>query len=67
MLVRIAVEGKKVAGAALEFMRHNEKNETFFCALKDEAEALAELTEGSAAYGTKLASNGNQVEVMLSC
>ena len=63
MLVRVAVEGKKVTGAAIEFMRHNEKNETFFCALKDEAKALAELIEGSAAFGTRFAADGNQIRI----
>jgi poly-gamma-glutamate synthesis protein (capsule biosynthesis protein) len=65
MLVRVALEGKKVAGATIEFMRHNEKNETFFCVLKDEAEAVADLTTASAALGVKLSPDGNRLQVKL--
>jgi hypothetical protein len=64
-MVRIPIEQGKVAGAAFQFMRHNDKNETFFCALKDEGEALSELTEASAALGTKLSPKGDQVQIEL--
>ena len=65
MLVRITLERGKVTGAAFQFMRHNDKNETFFCTLKDETEALAEIAAGSAPFGTKLNARGDQVEVEL--
>jgi len=65
LMVRIPIEQGKVAGAAFQFMRHNDKNETFFCALKDEGEALSELTEASAALGTKLSPKGDQVQIEL--
>jgi poly-gamma-glutamate synthesis protein (capsule biosynthesis protein) len=65
LMVRIPIEHGKVAGASFQFMRHNDNNETFFCALEDEAEALTGMVDGCAAFGTKLAAKGDQVEIML--
>jgi poly-gamma-glutamate capsule biosynthesis protein CapA/YwtB (metallophosphatase superfamily) len=65
LLVRITLEKGKVTGATFEFMRHNDKNETFLCALKDEAAALADIVAGSAAFGTKLNAHGGVVEIAL--
>ena len=44
-------------------MRHNDKNETFVTPLGKEAEALAEIVSGSAAFGTQLKPNGEHVEI----
>jgi poly-gamma-glutamate capsule biosynthesis protein CapA/YwtB (metallophosphatase superfamily) len=65
MLVRIALERGKVAGVTFQFMRHNDMNETFFCPLKNEAEALADVVAGSASFATKLNPNGDRVEIAL--
>jgi poly-gamma-glutamate synthesis protein (capsule biosynthesis protein) len=65
MLVRIALEKGGVQGVTVQFVRHNERNESFLCALKDEADALAELVEGSARFGTRLVAQGDQVKVEL--
>lgn len=65
MLVRIALERSAIAGATVQFVRHNERNETLLCDLKDETATLAELVEASARYGTKLIAVGNQVKVEL--
>jgi len=65
MLVRIALERGKVAGATFQFMRHNDKNETFVCPLEKEAEALADIVAGSASFATKLNANGDLVEIAL--
>ena len=54
MLVRVALEKGKVTGATFQFMRHNEKERDIHSAArKDEAEALAEIVDGSAAFGTE--------------
>jgi poly-gamma-glutamate synthesis protein (capsule biosynthesis protein) len=65
MLVRVMLEGGKVAGATIEFMRHNDKNETYFCELKDEGEALADIVARSAPLGAALTVSGNRLRVML--
>ena len=65
MLVRIALERKAIAGATVQFVRHNELNETFVCVLNDEAETLAEVVEASAKLGTKLVVQGDQVRIEL--
>jgi len=65
MLVRVALEQGKVAGTSFRFMRHNNNNETFFCALKDETEALGEIVAGSATFGAKLTAEGDQVQIEL--
>jgi poly-gamma-glutamate capsule biosynthesis protein CapA/YwtB (metallophosphatase superfamily) len=65
MLVRLDVSGGKVEGASFQFVRHNDHNESFLCDLAREADALADLTATSAAYGTKLVPEGNQVRVAL--
>jgi poly-gamma-glutamate synthesis protein (capsule biosynthesis protein) len=65
MLVWVALERGKVAGATFRFMRHNDRNETFFRELKDEAAEMAEIVKASAAFGTKLVADGNEVRVAL--
>jgi poly-gamma-glutamate synthesis protein (capsule biosynthesis protein) len=63
LLVRVALEKGRVTGATFRFMRHNDKNETFITPLGKEAEALAEIIDGSAAFGTQLKPNGEHVEI----
>jgi poly-gamma-glutamate capsule biosynthesis protein CapA/YwtB (metallophosphatase superfamily) len=65
MLVRVSVTGGKIDAATFQFVRHNDRNESFLCELAKEAEALADLTAKSTKYGTKLAPEGNQVRVVL--
>jgi poly-gamma-glutamate synthesis protein (capsule biosynthesis protein) len=63
MLVHIAIEERKIAASSFRFMRHNDRNETFFCALKDETEALGDIVAGSASFGTRLSADGDQVQI----
>jgi len=65
MLVRVAAGRAGIEGATFQFVRHNERNETLFCPIDQEADALAELKATSAAYGTRLAVKGDQVQVVL--
>jgi poly-gamma-glutamate capsule biosynthesis protein CapA/YwtB (metallophosphatase superfamily) len=65
MLVRATFGRGGLEGATFQFVRHNEHNETLFCSLGQESEALTEITAGSASFGTKLTPKGDQVEVDL--
>jgi poly-gamma-glutamate capsule biosynthesis protein CapA/YwtB (metallophosphatase superfamily) len=65
MLVRANVGRGGIEGVTFQFVRHNERNETLFCSIGNEGDALAELKAASAAYGTTLTVKGDQVEVAL--
>jgi poly-gamma-glutamate capsule biosynthesis protein CapA/YwtB (metallophosphatase superfamily) len=65
MLVRAAVGRGGIESVTFQFVRHNERNESLFCPIDKEADALAELKATSAAYGTRLTVNGDQVQVDL--
>ena len=65
MLVRLRVGARGLDGAAFRFVRHNERNETYFCDIGKEREALADLVTRSAPLGARLAVKGNEVEVGL--
>ena len=54
-----------IEGVTFQFVRHNEANETFPCELSKEADELADITKHSAAFGTKLVTEGNEVRVIL--
>jgi len=49
----------------VQFVRHNDRNETYLCRLADEAEALGEITKASAAFGARLTPQGDRVRVEL--
>ena len=65
MLIRITCGRGGLEGATFQFVRHNERNETYLCRLDQEAEALADIMAGSAKFGAQLAAEGNQVRVGL--
>ena len=65
MLVRITLGRGGLEGATFQFVRHNDRNETYLCQLDQETQAFADLMAASAAFGTQLAANGNQVRVKL--
>jgi hypothetical protein len=64
-LVRAAAGMAGVKAATFQFVRHNDRNETYLCRLAEEADALAEVIEASARFGTKLAPEGDQIRVGL--
>jgi poly-gamma-glutamate synthesis protein (capsule biosynthesis protein) len=64
-LVRAAVSPQGIEGVTFQFVRHNEANETFPCDLSKEAEELADISKRSAPFGTKFATEGNEVRVIL--
>jgi poly-gamma-glutamate capsule biosynthesis protein CapA/YwtB (metallophosphatase superfamily) len=63
MMTRIAASRGGVESATFQFVRHNERNETYLCSLADEAEAFAEITKASEPLGTKLTPAGDHVRV----
>ena len=65
MLARIALEGRAVAGGTFQFVRHNKVNETVLCALVNEQAAFEDIAKRSAAFGTRLTPQGDQVRVEL--
>src|SRR5262244_3530390 len=64
-LVRIAAGHAGIEGVTFQFVRHNDRNETLFCPIDQEAEALAEIRASSAAYRSKFTVKGDQVHVDL--
>jgi len=65
MLVRITLGRGGLDGATFQFVRHNDRNESYLCQLDQETQAFADLMAASAAFGTQLAVDGNQVRVKL--
>jgi poly-gamma-glutamate synthesis protein (capsule biosynthesis protein) len=66
MLARVGIDQKRINRATIQFVRHNERNETLLCELKNEGGTLSEITKASAAFGTRLTPRGNEVEIALS-
>jgi hypothetical protein len=64
MMARVAA-GRGIEAASFQFVRHNDRNETYLCRLADEADALAEIVEASGPFGTKLTPEGDEVRVGL--
>jgi len=65
MLARVAAGKAGVEAASFQFVRHNDRNETYLCRLADEADALTDVMEASRPFGTKLAPEADQVRVGL--
>jgi len=60
MLASVRVEGRKVERATFRFVRHNERNETVICALRDEAEMLGKINARSAPFATCAIAEGDE-------
>ncbi|HEY4920236.1 MAG TPA: CapA family protein [Xanthobacteraceae bacterium] len=63
MLVRATVGRGGIEDVRFRFVRHDEKNETFWSDPGTEAEALADLTARSESFGATLTRDGNEVRV----
>ncbi|MCC6474310.1 MAG: hypothetical protein IT514_11255 [Burkholderiales bacterium] len=59
--MRAKIEGKRLAGAALQFVRHNAENETVACAIVGEREAMARIERDS--RNARLTPSGDEVLV----
>lgn len=60
MLARVVIEGRAVERVSFRFVRHNEANETLLRAPREERPALADITEGSARFGTRIVVEGDE-------
>ena len=65
MMARVAAGKGGVESATFQFVRHNDRNESYLCRLADEAEALRDITMASTPLGTRLTPEGNQVRAEL--
>jgi poly-gamma-glutamate synthesis protein (capsule biosynthesis protein) len=65
ILARVTVDHAGVTDAGFRLVRHNDRNETVLCALTDEAAILEDLIGRSAALGTRLCVQGDEVRIHL--
>ena len=65
LVARLEVEDRAVKRIGLQFVRHNDRNETLLRAPGEEPEALREFTEGSAHFGARITVQGNEAVVAL--
>ena len=65
MMAQVDLAPRTVQQAGFRFVRHNDANETVFCAPADEAETLARLTDRASHTGTRLEPLGDQVAIRL--
>ena len=65
LLARVALEERAIKRVALRFVRHNDRNETLLRSPDEEPEALRELVERSAPFGTRISVEGDEAVVAL--
>ena len=65
MMARVSLEERGIERVSFRFVRHNDRNETVLCAMKDEQETLARITERSARFGTRIGVEGDEAVVRL--
>jgi poly-gamma-glutamate capsule biosynthesis protein CapA/YwtB (metallophosphatase superfamily) len=65
MMARVAWDGRCIARAAFQFVRHDRHNRTVLCALANEGAAFDEIAQHSAGFGAKLTARGDEGEVDL--
>ena len=63
MVAKLSFDGRRLARAAFEFVRHNEANETYICRLVDEEAEFIDLEKRSRDLGARLTRDGNDVVV----
>ena len=66
MMPRVEATQTGIEGVTFQFVRHNAANETVLCELANEQHELQDIQARSAAYGTRLAPEGDQIRVILS-
>jgi poly-gamma-glutamate synthesis protein (capsule biosynthesis protein) len=63
MMADVSFEAGSVTQAGFRFVRHNDRNETVLSRLAEEADAVAEVTAGSASFGVRLSPRDDTVWV----
>src|SRR5712692_1596645 len=64
-LVRAITSGRGIDGVTLQFVRHNERNETVPCSMDNEADELADVVRRSASFDSRFVTEGKEVRVVL--
>jgi poly-gamma-glutamate synthesis protein (capsule biosynthesis protein) len=65
MMARVAWDGRRIARAAFQFVRHDRHNRTVLCVLADEGAAFDEIARHSTGLGASLSARGDEVEIGL--
>ncbi len=65
MMVRAGIDAGRVTRIGLQFVRHNEHNETVPCRLADEHAEFNDITTRSAPYGTRFIEQGDELLIVL--
>ncbi len=65
MMVRADTAGGAINKLGLQFVRHNERNETVPCQLADEHAEFNDIATRSAPYGTRFIEQGNELLIVL--
>jgi poly-gamma-glutamate synthesis protein (capsule biosynthesis protein) len=65
LIARVAIEDRALRQVALKFVRHNDRNETLLRSPGEEPEALRDLVERSAPFGTRISVEGDEAVVAL--
>lgn len=60
MMAQVGLNGRNVERAAFRFVRHNERNETVFRAMRDEQDMLTKLAQRSAPFNTRIDVEGDE-------
>jgi hypothetical protein len=65
LMADVGWNGTDLSRAGFKFVRHNDRNETVVCVPADEVDAVAEITEASAAIGTRVRVAGDGLSIEL--
>jgi poly-gamma-glutamate synthesis protein (capsule biosynthesis protein) len=65
MMARVSWDGRRIARATFQFVRHDRHNRTVLCPLASEGAAFDEIGQHSTGLGTRLTARGDEVEIGL--
>lgn len=65
LLARVVLEERAIQRVALRFVRHSDRNETLLRSPSEEPDALRDLVERSAPFGTRITVEGDEAVVAL--
>ena len=60
MLARLTLEERAIGRASFQFVRHNDRNESVLCAMRDEGETLEKIRQRSARFATRIDVEGDE-------
>jgi poly-gamma-glutamate synthesis protein (capsule biosynthesis protein) len=60
MLASVIIEDRRIERASFRFVRHNDRNETILCAMRDEGEMLDKIVKASARFATRIDVEGDE-------